>query len=400
MFLGGRILGREKSLLIHWLSYRAFSGPKGRARNMWGQQFSKYVTNINRSKNSLYDESKSRQSKSIQLILTLLHIPIMNSISFKRLSSFSLLLSAILIGHGRAVSYNARQIFQFPSEPFTSIENVAIRPSGDLILTTTSAPTIYLLNPTQITPSAELLYTFPDATSCLGITETSSDIFAVIVGNVSLTTFNGVLGSFSIWSVNLEQSSTPVVKKIAAIPQAKILNGLTHLQDNPDIVLAADSEAGIVYSLNIVSGISAVAIQNSALSPAGDKTLGINGLHVDAAGSNLYFTNSAMGTFGRIPIDGNNGKATGAVTVIATAAEGDNYDDFAIDSQGNSWITLHPNIVTEVTEAGVQTTILNSTQLLQPTSVIFSAGEQTLYVVTDGDAESHTQSGQVYEISI
>ncbi|PMD48043.1 hypothetical protein L207DRAFT_386822, partial [Hyaloscypha variabilis F] len=236
-------------------------------------------------------------------------------------------------------SYNARQIFQFPSKPFTSIENVALRPSGDLILTTTSAPTIYLLDPTQVTPSAELLYTFPDATSCLGITETSSDVFAVVVGNVSLTTFGGVPGSFSIWSVNLAQSSTPIVKKIAAIPQAKILNGLTHLQDNPNIVLAADSEAGIVYSLNIVSGVSAVAIQNSAFSPGG-KTLGINGLHVDAAGNNLYFTNSAMGTFGRIPIDGNNGEATGAATVIATAAEGDNYDDFAIDGQGNYWIAV------------------------------------------------------------
>jgi hypothetical protein len=358
-----------------------------------------YIANINRIKNSLYGESKIRQFRSIQLILTLLHIPIMNSISIKRLSSFSLLLSAILIGHGLAVSYNARQIFQFPSKPFTSIENVALRPSGDLILTTTSAPTIYLLDPTQVTPSAELLYTFPDATSCLGITETSSDVFAVVVGNVSLTTFGGVPGSFSIWSVNLAQSSTPIVKKISAIPQAKILNGLTHLQDNPNIVLAADSEAGIVYSLNIVSGVSAVAIQNSAFSPGG-KTLGINGLHVDAAGNNLYFTNSAMGTFGRIPIDGNNGEATGAATVIATAAEGDNYDDFAIDGQGNSWIAVHPDILTEVTEAGVQTTILNSTQLLQPTSAIFSAGKQTLYIVTDGDAEAHTQSGQVYEVSI
>jgi SMP-30/Gluconolactonase/LRE-like region len=323
----------------------------------------------------------------------------MISTATKMLSSLSLLLSANLIGHGLAVSYNARQIFQFPSKPFTSIENVALRPNGDLILTTTSAPTIYLLDPTQATPSAKLLYTFPDATSCLGITETSSDVFAVVVGNVSLTTFGGVPGSFSIWSVNLGQSSTPIVKKIAAIPQAKILNGLTHLPDNTDIVLAADSEAGIVYSLNIVSGVSAVAIQNSAFSP-GAKGLGINGLHVDAANSNLYFTNSALGTFSHISINGNNGEATGAATVIATAAEGENYDDFAIDSQGNFWITLHPDIVTEVTEAGVQTIILNSTTILQPTSAIFSAGGQTLYIVTDGDAEAHTQSGQVYEVSI
>ena len=322
----------------------------------------------------------------------------MNFISLKKPNSFSLLLSAILIGHGWA-AYSARQIFQFPAVPFTSIENVALRPNGDLILTTTSAPTIYLLDPTQVTPSAELLHTFPDATSCLGITETSTDVFAVVVGNVSLTTFGGVAGSFSIWSVSLEQSSTPVVKKIAAIPQAKILNGLTHLQDNPDIVLAADSEAGIVYSLNVVSGVSAVAIQNSALGP-GSASLGINGLHVDSTGNNLYYTNSALGTFGRIPINASNGQAKGAVTVLATAPKGGNYDDFAIDSQGNSWITVHLDIVEEVTAAGVQSVVLNSTALLQPTSAIFAAGGQTLYVVTDGDAENHTQSGQVYEITI
>jgi len=324
----------------------------------------------------------------------------MASFSFKKLSTFSLLFCAILISHGQAVSYAASQIFQFPAEPFTSIENVALRPNGDLIFTTTSAPTIYLLNPTQSNPSAQLLYTFPDATACLGITETSSDVFAVVVGNVSLTTFNGVPGSFSIWSINLQQSSTPVIKKIAGLPQAKILNGLTRLQDNPDIVLAADSEAGIVYSLNIASGVSAVAIQNSAFSPPSGTGLGINGLHVDTTGNNLYFSNSAAGTFGRISIDGSNGAATGSVSILATAAEGEDYDDFAVDSQGNSWITIHPNYVAKVTEGGVQTTILNTTHLLQPTSAILSAGGQILYVVTDGDAEHHTQSGQVWQISI
>jgi hypothetical protein len=254
------------------------------------------------------------------------------------------------------------------------------------------------LDPSQSTPSAELLYTFPDATACLGITETSPDIFAVVVGNVSLTTFNGVPGSFSIWSVNLQQSKKPVVQKIAAIPQAKILNGLTHLQGNPDIVLAADSEAGIVYSLDIATGVSTVAIQNTALAPAGKGSLGINGLHVGNSGNNLYFTNSALGTFASIPIDRNTGIATGQVMIIATAAKGYIYDDFAIDNQGNSWITNHADAITKVTQAGVQITLLNSTQLLQPTSAIYSTESHILYMVTDGDAVAHTQSGQVYEI--
>ena len=278
-----------------------------------------------------------------------------------------------------------------------ALENVALRPSGTLILTSTTSSTIYLLDPTQRNPSAEVLYTFPGANSCLGIAETSSDVFAVIVGNTSVSTFTGVPGSFSIWSVNLRKSSVPIVSKISAIPEAKILNGLAYLQNSPDIVLAADSEAGIVYSTNIVTGVSAVAIQNSAFAPTSTFPLGINGLHPDAASCNLYFTNSALGTFGSIPID-NNGKATGAVKIIATDAKGDFYDDFAIDNQGNFWITNHPNVMEEVTRAGQQITTVNSTEMLQPTSAIFAAEGQKLYVVTAGDYS--TGSGQVFEIRI
>ena len=322
----------------------------------------------------------------------------MTSFSFKMLSSFGLLLFTSLIHHGGDATYTATQIFQFPATPFTSIENVSIRPNGDLILTSTSLPHIYLLDPTQSNPSAELLYAFPNATATLGITETSADVFAVVVGNASLTTFEGVPGSFSIWSVNFQTSNVPTVKKIAAIPQAKLLNGMTH-PNNADIVLAADSEQGIIYSLNIRSGVSAVAIQNSAFAPVGENPLGINGLHLDAAGTTLYFTNSAAGTFGSIPINGK-GEATGAVTIIANDAEGYLYDDFAVDNQGNSWITDHPDAVVEVSKAGQQITILNSTNNMQPTSAVFSMGGQTLYVVTNGDATTHSESGQVFAVNI
>ena len=323
----------------------------------------------------------------------------MTSSSLKSFGSLNLLLFTILVSCGRAVSYTANQIFQFPATPFTSIENVALRPNGELILTSTSGPNIYLLDPTQSSPSAQLLYTFPAATATLGITETASDVFAVVVGNVSLTTFAGVPGSFSIWSVNLEQAGSPVIKKIAAVPQAEILNGMTHLQTNSDIVLAADSEAGIVYSLNVATGAVATAIQNSAFTP-GSSTLGINGLHVDSTGSTLYFTNSAKGTYGSIPIDSSTGTATGSVKIIANAPTGGSYDDFALDSQNNGWIAIHPDSVNEVTTAGVQSVIVNSTTVMQPTSAIFASGGQTLYVVTDGDARGHTQSGQVFTISV
>ena len=216
----------------------------------------------------------------------------------------------------------------------------------------------------------------------------------MVVGSVNITTFAGIPGTFSIWSVDFSGSNTPTISEVAAVPQAKILNGLTHLKSNSAIVLAADSEQGIVYSVDVTTKVVAVAIQNTAFGP-GSRTLGINGLHVDASGENLYFTNSALGTYGVVPINGVTGSATGAVKTIATDPAG-NYDDFALDGSDDAFITNHPNSILEVAASGQETTIYNSTSLLQPTSAIFSSNGQTLYVVADGDAEFHTQSGQVW----
>lgn len=245
----------------------------------------------------------------------------------------------------------------------------------------------------------QLLHTFSNATSCLGITQTSTDVFAVAVGSVNITALKGLPGTFSIWSVSFQDPSAPTFSEIAAIPQAKILNGLTHLQSNPAIVLAADSEEGVVYSLDVTSGAVAVAIQNMAFRPS-KGPLGINGLHVGASGNTLYFTNSAMGTFGSIPINEMNGSADGDVTIIANDTKGNIFDDFALDCENNAWITNHPSSLTEVKRSGQQVTIYNSSQLLHPTSAIFSSDEHTLYVVTDGDAVNHSQSGQVWAVKI
>ena len=319
------------------------------------------------------------------------------SSTLKIQSILYVLLLALLIGHVHACTYTARQIFQFPNTTFTDIENVGIRPNGILLLSIITSPTIYLLDPSESAPTAQLLHTFPNATSCLGVTETSPDIFAVVVGNISVATKTGVPGTFAIWSVNL-RLYPPVISKIAAVPEAKILNGLTHLQSDPVILLAADSQAGAIFSLNITSGVSEITIQNAALLPSATFPLGINGLH--PFGKDLYFTNSALGTFGSIPID-SMGKATGNVSIIATDGKGDAYDDFAIDRHGNFWVTNHPDILAEITLGGEQMTIVNATSLVQPTSAIFGKGHSVLYVVTGGSQSNTTiQSGQVFEIKI
>jgi hypothetical protein len=311
------------------------------------------------------------------------------------LASLSLL-CLVLVGQAQA-AFPVRQIFQFPNSTYTDLENIGIRQNGQLLLNSISSPTTYILDPSASNPSARPIYRFPEATSTVGIAETSPDVFAVVVGNYS--GFQGVKGSFSIWSIDLNPP-TPVVAKIASIAGAEALNGMTTVPDNPDIILIADSALSAVWNLNIKTGASSIAIQNPQLGPTSSFPLGINGLHV--RGKTLYFTNSAQGTYASLPIT-QQGTSAGSISIHASSpssAPGDKYDDFALDHKGNAWIAYHPDSVVEVTTCGEQNVIAGGAVFGSPTSAIFGVGTNhcTLYVVTAG-SESAGISGQVIEVS-
>ena len=67
--------------------------------------------------------------------------------------------------------------------------------------------------------------------------------------------------------------------------------------------------------------------------------------------AHLYFANSALRPFESIPITAD-GSAAGKVSIIAQLPRGIAYDDFAIDTKGNAWITSHPFALDEVTPGG------------------------------------------------
>ena len=329
-------------------------------------------------------------------ISTIFILPVKMQLLIKVVASLASLVSASTIVQAKT-AYTAKQIFQFPDSPLTDIENVAIRPNGQLILSIITSPTVYTLNPSASTPSATLLHTFPGVTSCLGITEIAKDQYAIAVGNVSTSIFTGTPGTFSIWKIDLTKSPA-AFNKIADVPKAKILNGLTHISSKPSIVLAADSEQGIIYSINSVTGAVNAVIQDPALNRTNTFPLGVNGIHT--SGNVLYYTNSAQATYGMIPI-GVNGQSAGAATVLAHDPSGNFYDDFALDPANNAIITNHPSAVSEVTPAGFQSVILNSTTLVEPTSVIFGLDRKKIYVVTGGGpaASGDKVSGQVFVLT-
>lgn len=281
-------------------------------------------------------------------------------------------------------------LHSFPSNQH--LENLAARWNGHLVLSVVSEPFLYDVDPTN--PSPKLLHEFSGYTSIGGITEIAPDVFAVIAGNTSSTTLVGMLGTWSVWSVNMN-TPEPTIKLITLIPGGETLDGMTTADGwYSDLVLIADCTLGALWRVNVLTGDYSIAIRNSAFNNTSTSPRGINGVHVKHR--SLYFTNSATRSYGRIPVTAD-GSAAGQVEILATSPG--EYDDFAFDTDGNVWIATHPGSLNEVTRGGGQRN-LTSGSMQNPTSVSFGRGslkeENTLYMVTYGEP---TTGGQLMAVN-
>jgi hypothetical protein len=312
-----------------------------------------------------------------------------------------LLVKSIICDTGEllAIAVTVQEVYHFPNSPYASIENLGVRSNGQILLSTPRSPTTYLIDPTVRSPSPQLLQTYPGGLSTLGLTETIPDVWAIIVGNYSSATRSaGVQGSFAIWKLDLSAGLPGTATKVVSIPEAEALNGTTLAPGSTNLVLAADSGLGAVWSIDMNTGVYAKVIENSYFAPREDT--GINGIHT--RGSTLHFTNSNQDIYGSIPIT-SSGAAAGAVTIIAkTFSASDAYDDFAFDARGNVYVATHPNSVSKIISSGSQYFFVgNNTGFIQPTSVAFGRGivnqECTLYVATAGSPTN--SSGDLVAIS-
>ncbi|KAJ7286280.1 hypothetical protein C8J57DRAFT_1287232 [Mycena rebaudengoi] len=284
----------------------------------------------------------------------------------------------------------AKVIFQSPTGQF--FENIAVRPSSNLLLTSIASPTLFTLDPTATGPTLDSVFTFPNSTGLGGIVEYRPDVYAVITAKVNVSTARALPGSVAIWSVDLS-SMGPVATKIATMPPLNdsVLNGLTKLPGRSDLLLASESVAGSVWEINIHTGASRIAIQDASMTPGaaqGPIILGINGLHVHD--NSLFFANSARGTFSRVPLlHGAHVQAAGAVQTVAQIDPVGGPDDFAIDCKGRAWVAVHPAALQliDLVPGGGQTNVAgNASVFKDPTSVAFGRGDsiqkRTAYVTT------------------
>ncbi|KAL1865376.1 hypothetical protein Daus18300_007266 [Diaporthe australafricana] len=337
----------------------------------------------------------------------------------------------------------ARTIFQLgPGNDATFFENVASRANGD-ILVTMAVPqsNIFVLqNPMTSCPTMTPVFQVPGSNGTHGITEiaTKPDVFAVIAGNISLSgnPANGVLGSNSVWELDLRASASapgpgPITgvgpdpscpaalplqvtaRKIADFTMAPRLNGAAAVPGT-SAVLVGDSQLGVAFRLDTDTGAITTALDLPEMKPvpgagSADDALGLNGMKV--RGGFLYFTTAASRTVYRVGIlaDGTGPAAGAAVETIAAVPAASWMDDIDVRDDGSLWVTtntgntllaLQPGAAANGTAAGAARAQFNApvvalgsgnaTTVAGASSVVFGRGSvsrNTGFVVTGSGSE-------------
>jgi hypothetical protein len=220
-----------------------------------------------------------------------------------------------------------------------SLENIAIKQSGDILITSVSSNVLYKVSQNDSYPPIAVA-SIPDASALLGIAELEKDVFYVIASQFSGGT--AAPGSNSVWRIDLREpcvcgngtySTQGATSHVAQLANATLLNGMSRLSaDDSAHLLLADSGAGVVVKLNVYTGSHEVVIRDPSMSPQPDGLgVGVNGIHV--IGNTLYYTSLDAGTFSAIPICSRTGLPTGPAEIIVEGIVAG--DDFAILPTGD-----------------------------------------------------------------
>lgn len=295
-------------------------------------------------------------------------------------------------------------LYEFPRGAW--VENIAVRSNGQLLITRTDVPELYLVDPLH--PSPSLVHRFTSAMSLLGITEVAHDIFAVVAGKIDLATASAVPGSFVIWKVDM-RSAEAAVLKIAEIPEALFLNGMTLYNAKTSTVLIADSKKGVIWRLDMQTGRYSIALADTTMKPAANSPIqiGVNGIKF--RGGFVYYTSSTKKLFCRVAVNA----ALMAVGPFETIASGFFGDDFTLrQSDGMAYIESNiENTVIQVTPAGMTSVVagnLNSSLVAGPTAALLGRTKldcNILYITTSGAQAApvngtYTEGGKIIALDL
>ncbi|KAF7884052.1 uncharacterized protein EAF01_011475 [Botrytis porri] len=162
--------------------------------------------------------------------------------------------------------------------------------------------------------------------------------------NIVITSVASTLtGANTIYSVNLTSyvpstNSGASVSKVAIISGAGSLNGLTTLSESQNLIIATDLILGVIWSINVLTSEYSVLLDLAELRPPVSTSLafGVSGLKAltpttgDTDQVYIYYTNTGLMTFGRIPFSLSTLNVTGPVEILTNAYAA---DDFALDPE-------------------------------------------------------------------
>jgi hypothetical protein len=292
----------------------------------------------------------------------------------------SITASAIIASSSAGLFYDAFETVQTVGGT-TSLENLAIRHSDDILVTSTSSGALYQIRPRNDMPPV-LVAKMDDASGLLGIVELQRDIFYVAGSNISERV--AAPGSNRVWRIDMrcfKMSPDGIVLHpasatlVARLPDAMLLNGMSRLSLDDDAhLLIADSVAGSIIKLNVYTGRHSVFSNDSTMAPSPTGLgLGINGIHVQDA--TVYYTSLDQGLFASIEISHETGLPRGSAQIIARGIVAG--DDFALSPDGTKAFVANNGefTITEVDIPGRFATVVANSSFLQASSAVASAGK-------------------------
>lgn len=254
------------------------------------------------------------------------------------------------------------QIHQFSNG--TSVENLAIRDNGNILITLLYEAKIHEINP-SLNNGTRLVHSFNNSTRVNGISELAADVFAISANHDT------------IWNMELRSGGDAQVFKVATISNASFLNGVTTLDSVAGTILAADSTVGAIWAINTSTGQFCIALQDETMAPPANTssgpTLGVNGVRY--SDQYVYYTNTGKQLFCRVRVDPGTGNAVGPYETIVEGFAGDDFvlvDDAAFVAGGSA------NVVERIFFNGTREVVFDSSDVAGATSTAFGR--------TDGNA--------------
>ncbi|KAF3065968.1 putative six-bladed beta-propeller-like protein [Daldinia childiae] len=162
------------------------------------------------------------------------------------------------------------------------VENIAVRSNGDLVVTllNPSASVYTVKEPYTDYPIMSLVHTFDGANGTIGISETSPDTFVVVAALIQ-DAARPLPNTTSLWELKLgdgDQQAT--ARRMVHIPEAGLINGIISVPDSDSIILAADSQLGVIFRVDVATSEYEVILDTPELkfTPGASIQLGVNGL--------------------------------------------------------------------------------------------------------------------------